>query len=475
MESGKHNNERSIDHASAKEILEEIAGSVDKILKYAECGEPVETNFKRYLLAYKKLQNKNSTDDTARVLRHELTSLFYQVYVAAFQVSIRDRKVPTLIKMFFNFGYVDEELAGVKNAIYLYQLAKNMPTAPDKGVYAMYDWLVAIYTGRKEPSRNEFDMDYSDYLREQKRMGHISEAQEKALIHDNASRVMYELENVFPSVNKISFGRPSTFCPVFSKHNALKTLDTVLVTEEKVTAVIDEIRRTDYGAFYRETMLSEPDKGIPREIIQVEVLPDVILTPNMGTRGVMWQEVEGKKRNTPARMFCSVFEMEDLTLTIIRMTAEFRWEMCKRIQGGRWNDVSERSLTSEYCDYAQFYKKNKELSADTKERIKAQMLKARNNYKEMFVGDYITWVRYESGGSPRLNKPVRNIMFTYCPFPKAVTAKLAINPLYKDFIDRHTIRRSQMIHHAENVCKKLQNTGKPIPEDYQKYKQFLET
>lgn len=474
MELENQNNEKGMDNVAAKEALEAIAGSLDKILKYAECGEHVEANFKRYILAYKKMQNKNSTEEVARLLRHELTTLFYKVYIAAFQVSIRDRNVPTVIKMFFNFGYVDEELAGIKNAIYLYRLAKNMPTNPDKGVYSMYEWMMAIYSGRKEPGRNEFDMDYGDYLREQRKMGRISEAQEKTLINNNASRVMYELENVFPSVNKISFGRPSTFCPIFSKHNALKPLDAVLVTEQKVTAIMDNIRSTDYGAFYRETMLSEPDKGIPKEIIQVEVLPDVILAPNMGTRGVMWQEVEGKKRNTPARMICSVFEMEDLELTIIRMTAEFRWEMCKRIQGGRWNDVSERSLTSEYCDYAQFYKKNKDLSTDTKERIKVQLLKARNNFKEMFISDYIVWVRYESAGSPRLNKPVRNIMFTYCPFPKTVTTKLLVNPLYKEFVDKHGLRRAQKLHHVENVCKKLQNLGKPIPEEYEKYKQFLE-
>lgn len=474
MELDNQNNEKNIDNATAREALEEIAGSLDKILKYAECGEHAEANFRRYLLAYKKLQNKNSTEEVARLLRHELTTLFYKIYVSAFQVSIKDRDVPTVVKMFFNFGYVDEELAGVKNAVYLYQLAKNMPTDPGKGIYSMYEWLMAIYTGKKEPGRNEFDMDYGDYLREQRKMGRINESQEKALINNNASRVMYELENVFPSVNKISFGRPSTFCPVFSKHNVLKPLDAVLVTEQKISEIFSEIRSKDFGAFYRETMLSEADTAIPKEMIQVEVLPDIILAPNMGTRGVMWQEVEGKKRNTPARMICSVFQMEDLPLTIIRMTAEFRWEMCKRIQGGRWNDVSERSLTSEYCDYAQFYKKNKDLSADTKERIKVQLLKARNNFKEMFIGDYIVWIRYESGGSPRLNKPVRNIMFTYCPFPKTVTSKLTVNPLYKEFIDKHNLRRAQKINHVENVCKKLQNTGKPIPEDYEKYKQFLE-
>lgn len=474
-ELGKQINDKVTEDDVNQDVLEEISGSMDKILKYAGCDEQLEANFKKYLLAYKRLPNKNGNEDVTRALRHELTSLFYKVYAAAFQASIREKKMPVLIKMFLNFGYVDEELAGIGNAVYLYQLAEAMPTAPEQGIYSVYEWLMAIYSGKKEPGRNEFDMDYAEYLRDKKKAGKITDEQEKSLINNRTEKVMYELENVLPSVNKISFGRPSTFCPVFSKHNILKPLSSILVTSEKITDIITQIRAADFGLFYRETLFSEPDKGIPKEVIQVEVLPDVILAPNVGTRGIMWQEIEGKKRNTPARMFCSVFQLEDLPLTMIHLAAEFRWEMCKRIQGVRWNDISERSLTSEYCDYAQFYKKNKDLSADTKERIKVQLGKARNNFKEMFIMDYISWIRYESIGSPRLNKAVRNILFTYCPFPKEVADKLAANPMYKEIVDKYNIRTAQKIHHVDNVCKRLINMGKPIPEEFAKYREFLET
>ena len=246
-----------------------------------------------------------------------------------------------------------------------------------------------------------------------------------------------------------------------------------MATVDKVEKVISEIRQADYGAFYRETLFSEPDKGIPKEMIAVEVLPDVILTPNVGTRGIMWQEIEGKKRTTPARMMCSIFQMDDLSLVLMRLTAEFRWEMCKRIQGGRWNDVSEPSLTSEYFDYVQFYRKNKDLSTDAKEKIKVQLGKAKNSFKEMFIADYIMWVRYESIGSPRLNKISRGIMFTYCPFTSEVRERLTVNPLYKEYVDRHKIKAGQKVHHVDNVCQKLRNMGKPIPEEIENYRQFL--
>ena len=53
---------------------------------------------------------------------------------------------------------------------------------------------------------------------------------------------------------------------------------------------------------------------------------------------------------------------------MIRLTGEFRWEMCKTEQGVHWNDVTDPSLTSVYFDYLQFYRKNHEISPETREQ-----------------------------------------------------------------------------------------------------------
>jgi len=473
----RQKSEKIMETNDIKELIATVAGSLDKILGYAECDEELETSFRKRIEQYKRIENKTSSDDDIRLLRRELTSAFYKVYAKVFRKTVEESDVPApwIVHMFLNFGYVDEELAGINNAVYLYQLVQRMPTAPEKGTYSIYQWFKAIYEGKKEPGRNEFDLDYPAYLREQKRMGNLTAAQEADLLEDNMSKVMFELENVFPPVNKISYGRPSTFCPLFSKHNIIKQLNTMLVTHQKISETLTKIRTLDFGAFTRETLFSAPDKGIPKEEVQVEVMPDVILTPNVGSRGVMWQEIEGKKRTTPARLYCSIFQAEDITLIFMRLIAEFRWEMCKRIQGARWNDATERSLTSEYCDYAQFYRKNKDLSAEAKERIKVQQVKAKNNFKEMFIADYITWLRYESVGAPRLNKIVRSIMFTYCSFPKEITAKLMVNPLYKEVIERRNVQIGQKLHHVDNVCKKLMNMGKPIPEEIEIHRNYLQS
>lgn len=271
----------------------------------------------------------------------------------------------------------------------------------------------------------------------------------------------------------MSFGRISTFCPIFSEHNVMKDLESALVSKDKVAEIINSIREKDFGAYYRETLFTKPEQGVSKEFINIEILPDVILTPNMGTRGVMWQEIEGKRRNTPGRMLSSIFQIEDLNLILIRLTGEFRWEMCKRMQGARWNDVSERSLTSEYFDYIQFFRKNQELSTDAKERIKSDMGRAKNSFKEMFIMDYITWILYESNGAPRLNKVARTILFTYCPFTRAIREKLKANPMYREIAERYEMRMGQKRHRMDNLCQKLTVSGKGIPEEIEREKEFL--
>ena len=404
-----------------------------------------------------------------------LTKTFYKVYEAAFKKSLEDDNIPIILKMFFQFGYVDEELAGADNASYLYSIADHFPSNPKQQVYTAYEWMKAVYLGEKEPSRNEFDLDFPGYVRELKTTGKITAAQEKEMVNDNNEKMIFELSNMFPLVNKMTFGRITTFCPFFSEHNVLKELDKGMVTAQKMMEAINNIRAIDFGAYYRETVYVNPAIGIAKEYISTEVLPDVILMPNVGIRGVMWQEIEGKRRTTPSRMMVSIFQMEDLTATMTRLTGEFRWEMCRRVQGPRWNDVSEPSLTSEYCDYIQFYKKNHELTADAKDKIKSAMQKAKNSYKEMFVRDYITWIMYEGNSSPRLNKVARVIIATYCPFSKAIRDRLMVNPMYKEMLEKYNLKMSQKVHHIDNLCQKLNNTKIDIPEEILNQKKFLES
>lgn len=462
------------EHKEPVNLSAEIMGAVDTILEYAGMDIEQSNNFKSLLAKYKKLTDKASSEDGPRKLRLELTKAFYKIYVAAFKASIRDFSIPVVLKMFFNFGFIDPELLSPENVEFLYNLASEFRGDEDKCVYTAYEWLMAIYKLKKEPSRNEFDTDFLSYLHEQKVAGKITAKEEQELSNDPWERVMFELNNMFPMVNKVTYGRLTSFCPILSEHDVIKPLQTCLVNVESVTESFKKLEEIDYGAFYRETVFSNEASGIQKEFISVKIMPDVILFPNIGTRGVMWQEIEGKKRTTHARFMVSVFHLEDLPTTLTRLTGEYRWEMCKRVQGARWNDVSDRSLTSEYFDYVQFYKKNSELSSDAKEKIKNSLAKAKNSFKEMFVRDYITWILFEGTGSPRLNKVARSIFCTYCPFPKELRTKIGANPMFKDLIERYEIKTSQKIHHFENVITKLKSCNQEIPPELIEHRDFIE-
>ncbi len=163
-------------------------------------------------------------------------------------------------------------------------------------------------------------------------------------------------------------------------------------------------------------------------------------------------------------MILPAFYMESLDTAIVRMTGEFRWEMCKRIQSGRWNDVSEPSLTSEYFDYMQFYKKNTELSKDAKEKLQNSLVRAKNSFREMFVRDYITWIFYESSGSARMNKVARRILFLYCPLPASMDAGLEQNPMFSELLSRQRILSGQRVQKLSMLRQKLRNSNTPVPD-----------
>ena len=465
--------ESPADEETKPDNVQDVVDSMNTILTYSKVDEETATAFRNAINQYSKLTDKNGSDDTSRKLRLTITKLFYQIYEKAFVRSLHDIEIPKVLKMFFNFGYVDEHLAGMENAAYLYSIVDRIPSDPSRKVFTIYEWLHAIYEGKKTPSRNEFDTDYLAYVHELKITGKITAKDETNMLKDREKQVMFELQNMFQSVNKITFGRISSFCPVFSEHNILKELDKSLVSADKVEQTFNQVRSVDFSAYYRDMIYTNPGLGIGKEYVSVEILPDLILMPNVGVRGVMWQEIEGRKRTTPSRMMISIFQMEDLTNILVRLTGDFRWEMCKRVQGARWNDISEASLTSEYFDYIQFYKKNHDLSPDAKDKIKLNMKKAKNSFKEMFINDYISWVLFEGSGSPRLNKIARTILFTYCPFSKEIRDKLKMNPLYKEMMERYDIKLSQKLHHYDNLFQKLKNIGAEIPPEIQSQRNYL--
>jgi len=461
----KRTNQELVDTPTSEGLKQSLADSLEVILAYSGLPDETCNKFARAVREYTKLTDRNSSEETAYKLRKELTQDFYELYRPVLLKSLNDPAVPTIIKMFLNFGYVDATLAGHDNADYLYSIADALVGNKAMEVYTVMEWMAAIYKGEKEPSRDDFDMDYAAHIREEKAHGRIDAAEEARRMSDLDAKVQFELENVFPIANKVTFGRISIFCPLFSSSNAQRGLESSMVSPESIKQALDEIREIDYSAFYREVMYTNIEAGIPREMVHLEVLPEIVLMPNVGTRCVMWQEMNGRDRTSRSRAFVPMFMLEDLKIWIMRIVAEFRWEYIKRIQGSRWGDITDPSITSEYFDYLQFYRNNRELSMEVKATVKTELVRARNNYKSVFVANYLEWLQYESKGSPRLNKFARKILFEYCPFPESVREKLSLNPQYADLLKKHGLKTTQREKHLTNVMQKITKAGQEVPKE----------
>ena len=432
-----------------------ITDALDIILAFADVKPEIEETFRKDIKKYTDTTDRRAKSAEMRQLRSSIAEGFYEIYEAAFFRSMETSHIPAEVRMFFLFGFVDETLAGIANTAALYHTAVAWENDPDGHILPMYDWLAKIYRGEAMPSKNEFDNDWTEYLREEMRTGAISQQKMNELSHDAHAMISFEIHNMFTSANKVTNGQFASFVPVFCATDVTRPLDKCLANPARIRAIFDKILDIDFSCFYRPALVSFPEFGIQHFVYNTEVKPYLILMPNFGSRGLMWQEIEGVKKTTPAHMVLSIFHSEDLESTIVRMCAQFRWEMCRRIQGVRYTDITEPSLTAEYTNYLQFYKKNGNLSSDMKDRIKIMLQKARNDYKNVFIADYEMYILNEAFGLPRLNKITREILFRYCTLSKKFRKSLSANPQFQPLLERWSVTQGAKAHGIDLFVKKV--------------------
>ncbi len=439
---------------------------LQQILDYAGFSEQEKESAEEAIARYQSLPDVFSADKEIFALRKELIKIFYDVYFKIFMRTMEEETQPKpVIRMFLNFGFMDERLAGEENTGLLYGLAEHLDACRSEHVYTIYEWLKSIYNGENQPSKNEFDLDYPAYLADLRKNGKITADQEKRHLYNQEYKVRYELQNMFASGNRATYGKMSAFCPMLGEYDLINSADKMLVTAQRLEEAMDKVRQIDFSVFYREIQFSDPAKGINREMIMKEVIPDIILMPNAGTRAMMWQETVGVKKDTPARFLFPVFTVADIDDLMMETMGRYRWEICRKIQGVHWNDIREKSLTSEFCDYLQFYRKNNEISPEVKEKIKSALLRGRNNFREVFVKDYQSWIKYESRGSYRLNKVSRAILIRYCPFAKRIREELKSNPMYQNELERYDLLRAKTVQRIRGVYEKYQRAGGMITKE----------
>ena len=467
--------------SAAEDAVAESADTLRRLLEYSGMDEKETLLFERYLTVYRSLKDKTATDDDSRKLRKILTDGFYNVYEKVFFRAYEENNHERYIDVFLNFGCMDEQMLNQNNILDLYSddvIGRSTDGNDDNNeqlpcVFTIRQWLTAIYEGRRKPSKNSFDLDYVDAFREKKKTEHFTEEEERAYMNDRKGMVSFEIRNMFIANHRLTSRSLTAFCPIIKDDDFIQSPRKMRVRRSDVINTLKEITDVDFRAFTRDYMYENLEKKIPKMNVLKVVMPDVILMPSVGARGNMWQEISGKKRDTRGRFILPIFIEDDLKKVMTKLVGAFRWELCRTVQGTYWNDVRERSLTSEYVDYIQFYRKNRELSEEAKEKVKKQLISARNNTREMFVKDYEVWIANESLGLARLNKISRMILAAYCPFSKKYRDKIKDQPMFAEGVTRYERDKAKLLKELKARFIAIQNANGEIDEVLQMYLKLI--
>lgn len=442
-----------------------LNGSLGVILDYSGVDEEMANQFRGFMEQFAQLKDKMATDDVARKIRQGLLKNYYNIYRGVF---LRDyesgEETPLIIDLFLKYGFLSEKVVSYSIMEELLALDKSEPKNAKCSIYNMKEWLTEIYEGRREPSKSEFDMDYTENLRDMRKTGRITVEEEQKLAKDNVAKFDYEVQNMFKTNHRLIYGQVSVFVPFLFTEGCPGSIKRCYLSAEKINESVNKLLEIDFSVFYREGLCNDQTLGNKKEYIMEEVFPDFIVFPTFGSNAIMWQELSGRMRNSKGRFLIPAFLDTDIDSVMIKLFGRFRWELCRTMQGAMWNNIQIKSLTSEYSDFVQFYRKNRELSDEKKDKLKLQIQKCRNNTREVFVIDYENWIKLESKGGLCLSKPVREILATYCPFSKDIREKASEQPLFRDAMARFVRERGKKLKEYDLKFRVWQKDKVEVPQ-----------
>ena len=158
--------------------IPEMHDVLSVILNYSGCDEVIKKNMRDAVEAYVACKDRGATDEDTRRIRRKLVDPFFKVYEAClFRSFDEPGRSPIEVGLFLRFCYMDERIVTDEDFEQLYRLYVNYIPDPNGRVVTIEEWLRKIREGKVMPSKNEFDLDYPSYLKEEVRQGEMSEDQ----------------------------------------------------------------------------------------------------------------------------------------------------------------------------------------------------------------------------------------------------------------------------------------------------------
>ncbi len=455
--------------------LEEFVGAVDKILQWTETPADKSAQFKKDWDTLKKFKNPlDASDDDVRKLRRRVNLQYWEIFERGMLKHLRKRAdLPRYMRLFFDYGFMDETQLDADHLLKLSQASygKGDPWLP---IYTITEWLAAIYDRKVTTSISEMGLTFFEMLRQDPANRDKKWRKESDLppeVNSPEARVKFEIKEMLQMNCRLCSGNISSHLNILTRHQITQPLEKVIVTKDTIVQEVRKILQIDFGAFHREVLYTNEAMNIQREFIQVQITPNIILVPSIGTVIQFWQDREGNDRMSRGRLIAPIMATADLQMMLLRAIGTYRWEMCKTTMGPDWNNISVSSLTADYTDYVQFFYKSKELSEEIKEKLAEDMKRFRDD-RARFVNDYTIYMRFESEGSQRMNRVARKIFTKHIPFAKEIRERLLKLPSYTEVVQKSINIRKKKANELTPRYTKYERENKTLPKELIETRRF---
>ncbi len=191
-------------------------------------------------------------------------------------------------------------------------------------------------------------------------------------------------------MHKMTVGRQGNHFPFLLKAY-MPDSDFDICTKGRLLDVLKEIETIDPNIFLRTY------KGEEQRIV-----PYFIIVPSYGDYGICWEPFDRMNKATSKGRIALPLYPRELKTALLYALGDLRWQIAKEKALHYW---MEEGLTGYYYQYA-------------------QENKLKGDLKEMFIQDYILWVKFEAQGMQKLAREVRTIFWRYTPFPQEIKDQL---------------------------------------------------
>lgn len=453
---------------SIESLIEgELKDSIQQIITYSGLENEKALKFYQLWGSFKEAKNRMDSESDMRKMRRQISKIYWEIYRKSFLKFVKTNQVPKPVDLMFNYGFLDEKILSPEHISVIYRYQDNTPSKYP--VFTIKEWLMRVYQEQDNPSITELGQSYREILRQELRgVENVNLHKTERFPNDKSDkRVEFEIEHMLSNGCINVAGSIGSAFPILIEDLVSGKVKDLFIQKKVIQDTVDEWLDVDWSLFYREVLYKENNSSRDiNEFVRLEVLPIFILLPSVGQRATMWQEMDGKDKTSPSRFLIPTLAIGQLREMLVEAFGVFRWEIVRNIAGAGWADASANILTSDYFDYQEFYKKNSHLSAETKEKIKAEFRKFRDP-RSRFVNDYKNWIMFEKEGIPKLNKVARDLFIRHVPFKKERRQQLMSFPAFNGPLTRYDNVNARKKRELENRYFKYTKSGISMPEKLQ--------